>query len=169
MATNCMSVQYCGQLFHWPRTDGHDFCCIEKEGIEKEKWINSRNELLQDVLLTEIMEFIVPLVYMATFAMAYYGPNSELLGAVRNDYWHYKRVNDLKSLFVPALQFLALDVIGCFLTIVLLWKFCSINAFQMTCQIFKKFWPILTLYISQTLNKVRKNIYIITIKLYRQN
>ena len=142
---------------------------IDKEGIEKEKWIKSRNELLHDVLLSEIMEFIVPLVYMATFAMAYYGPNSELLGAVGNDYWHYKTVNDLKSLFSPAAQFLALDMISFLLTTILLWKFCSINAFQMTSQIFKKFWPILTLYISQTLNKVNKKVYTISFKLLLNN
>ena len=99
------------------------------------------------------MECIVLLVYMATFAMAFYGPNSHVLGSVGNSYWQYQKMNDLESLMISAMKYLAIDLIGCLITSTLLWKFCGINAVNETCKMLEKFWPILTLTISQTLNK----------------
>ena len=127
---------------------------LDIEANEKEKLLGIRNELIQDILLSEIMEFIVPLVYMATFTMAFYGPNSHVLGSVGNNYWHYQKMMDLQSLMISAVEFLAIDLIGCLITTILLWKFCDINVVHETCKMLKKFWPILTLTISQTLNKV---------------
>ena len=73
------------------------------------------------------MECIVLLVYMATFTMAFYGPNSHVLGSVGNNYWHYQKMMDLQSLMISAVEFLAIDLIGCLITSILLWKFCDIN------------------------------------------
>ena len=129
---------------------------VEKS-VETCKWLNLRQELLQDILISEILEFMVPLIFMATFSMAYYGPNSTVLGSVGNDYWHFKKVDNLEKLFIPAMEFMALDLLACFITTILFWKFCRINVLQKLCDILKKFWPILTMTISQTLNKVINN------------
>ena len=136
---------------------------LDVDANAKEKLLCLINELLQNVILCEIMEFIVPLVYMATFALAFYGPNSHVLGSVGNSYWHYQKVTDLESLFIPAIEFLVIDLIGCLITTTLLWKFCGINLIHETCKILKKFWPILTLTISQTLNKVKYSTYSISL------
>ena len=52
-------------------------------------------ELLQDLVVNELIEFLVPLVYTASFAVAYYGPNSNLIGNIGNDYWQYQAVEDI--------------------------------------------------------------------------
>ena len=46
------------------------------------------------LLLTESTEGLVPLAYAIGFSMAYYGPNGQLIGNVRNDYWGYRKVDD---------------------------------------------------------------------------
>ena len=46
-------------------------------------------EALKILVLCETLEFIMPLGYMACFVVAYYGPNADVLGNVKNDYWQY--------------------------------------------------------------------------------
>ena len=45
---------------------------------------------LKVLVLAETLEFIMPLAYMSCFIVAYYGPNANVLGNVKNGYWHYQ-------------------------------------------------------------------------------
>ena len=40
-------------------------------------------ELTEELTLTERIETLVPLTYMLCFAIAFYGPNAEILGNIR--------------------------------------------------------------------------------------
>ena len=51
-----------------------------------------KRAMMRPLVLAELTEGLTPLVYATGFAMAYYGPNSTILGNVKNDYWGYKQV-----------------------------------------------------------------------------
>ena len=46
-------------------------------------------EALKVLVLAETLEFIMPLGYMSCFIVAYFGPNANVLGNVKNGYWQY--------------------------------------------------------------------------------
>ena len=50
---------------------------------------------LKDLVLSETLEFIMPLAYLSCFIVAYYGPNADVLGNVKNGYWHYKETTGI--------------------------------------------------------------------------
>ena len=50
---------------------------------------------IQILIVSESLEVIIPLAYLLCFIPAYYGPNSEILGNVKNSYWQYSSVDDI--------------------------------------------------------------------------
>ena len=54
-----------------------------------------QNPALFCLTLKEFMELSIPAVYCASFLMAYYGPNAEVLGNVKNDYWQFEKVENV--------------------------------------------------------------------------
>ena len=113
-----------------------------------------KKEVLTELLLNEIIEIMVPVTYICTFTIAYYGPNSEILGNVRNDYWAYQKVESITTLFTFALQMALIDLLSAVFSGVLLWKYCRLNFLQEYCKVMKKYWPILTLTAVVNINKV---------------
>ena len=49
---------------------------------------------VQLLVIAEALEIIIPLAYLVCFVAAYYGPNAELLGNIKNGYWHFKSVDE---------------------------------------------------------------------------
>ena len=62
----------------------------KSENLEAQK----RNELTF-LALTEIVEVLVPILYLSTFLIAYHGPNACILGGIKNSYWNFDAVEDL--------------------------------------------------------------------------
>ena len=64
--------------------------------------INCIFSLVQDdldqLILTERVQIVVPLIFISTFLMAYYGPNAELIGNVKLTLWKYEAVTDVNEL-----------------------------------------------------------------------
>ena len=44
------------------------------------------------LILTERNETLIPLSYLAIMAMAYFGPNAEIMGSVKLQIWHHQNV-----------------------------------------------------------------------------
>ena len=49
-------------------------------------------EDIEYLILTERNETLVPLTYLAIMAMAYYGPNAEIMGSVKLQIWHHDNI-----------------------------------------------------------------------------
>ena len=75
--------------------------------------IEGRDKAVATLALTEIMEVLIPLIYGINFVIAYYGPNSMILGNIGNSYWQYHAVEDItNTLSSVSLMFLVDLVIG---------------------------------------------------------
>ena len=100
---------------------------------------------LNDLILTERVETVVPLLYIITFIMAFYGPNAELIGNVKLTLWQYEAVTDINELLKNIFLFFAIDFSSAVVNGFLLWKTCRINSFKILKQMQKNYWHIMGL------------------------
>ena len=71
-------------------------------------------------IINESVEFMMPMAYCACYMMAYFGPNAELMGNVKNDSWHFIAVDNIdETLFWNTIMF-AIDLGSTVITFLLL-------------------------------------------------
>ena len=101
-------------------------------------WIHKKNpgniqeqaRLLQNLLIKEFVGFIVPLAFLLCFTVAYYGPNGDKIGNVRNSYFGYQAVEDFSDYTSKILSLFLIDFLTAIFGSALLWKFCNINCYS---------------------------------------
>ena len=98
----------------------------KKRPEEKEKAI----ELLQELVIIEMVEFIVPLIYVLVFCCVYYGPNASLFGNIGNGYWQYVAVEDVVHTIKTVCIFFFVDLCSSIIISMVLWFSCHINLFR---------------------------------------
>ena len=103
---------------------------INSDPTEKGKLEPLRQEAVQDLLLVELLEMLMPLVYSSAILMAFYGPNGAILGTIRNSCWYGKEIEDMSGLLIAVFRMFSLDVLAAALTILLLWKLTTINGIK---------------------------------------
>ena len=95
-------------------------------GISKQKQV----ELLQVLVLSEMVEVMVPLCYMICFIMGYYGPNAEVIGNILNSYWEFSAVEDVTHEMTYLCIFLIVDWSSLAICTLLLRDFCGISLYK---------------------------------------
>ena len=98
---------------------------------------------ISKLLLAELCEGLVPLAYAICFAIAYYGPNAELIGNVKNGSWQYKEVKDVSQTFLVMLLLFTIDLISLALNSFIIWTNCNVNLFNELCHLLQKYWFVL--------------------------
>ena len=101
--------------------------------------VREQIKLLQNLVVKEMVGFLVPIIFLSCFTVAYFGPNSELLGNVRNNYWNYRAVEDYGSYVGKVLMIFFIDVVGMILSSVVLWKTCRINLYRIYSALHEEF------------------------------
>ena len=66
---------------------------IESSKTQEQKTCAESGIMIDSLALKELFEVLIPSVYSITFIIAFYGPNAEVIGNVKNDYWQYKKVS----------------------------------------------------------------------------
>ena len=122
---------------------------IENEYIEREK-----EGMLSDLILSEATEFITPASFMIAFAIAYHGPNAAIIGGVKNELWHHKKVDDMLLYLDGAFQMTMVDLMSAIISFVLLKTFCNINAFGKCIEVMKKYGVRTIIYVTFIMNAV---------------
>ena len=122
------------QIVKW-----HKKVTVDQNEIHKNK---KRNAILK-LVLAELCEGLAPLAYAISFSMAYYGPNAELLGNVKSDYWQYEAVQDVSWTFLVMLGLFSMDIVCLTFNSSILWIFCRVNLFVEFCSLMQKYWYIL--------------------------
>ena len=116
--------------------------------------------LLQELVISEMVEVVIPLTYLLTFIVAYYGPNAELIGNVRNGYWQYTKTEDVGHTIEYVFMFFLVDVCSLIISATLLWYFCRINFYRAYSEILKEFGIAFTIQMGSALNGVSSNFSI---------
>ena len=117
---------------------------IKADEFEGEKMITVQKELIHDMVVVEIVEILMPIAYAISILMAYYGPNSEIMGNIRNDYWSYIKIENLGSLLAGIFKMFFIDVFSFLLGSGLIWKFSSFNCIIEGCKTMKRYWHFIT-------------------------
>ena len=88
--------------------------CFRIVWLKRRKPTNTRKiiELLQELAIAEMVEFVVPLVYLICFCIAYFGPNAKLIGNVGNDYWQYVKIKDVDHTITNICLFFFIDLLS---------------------------------------------------------
>ena len=92
---------------------------IANEYNEQDFLISDR--ILKKLILAETIEGLTPITYGICMAMAYYGPNNQILGGIGCSYWTYEAIEDIRPLFgIMALLF-GVDTFSVLVNFALIW------------------------------------------------
>ena len=127
---------------------------IAPDLVVNDQYIKKREYQLSKLILTELMEVILPLAYIVTVVVAYYGPNAEILGNIGNNYWQYSSIDDLRELILSVLLMAIVDFFSALIVGYWLWKVCSIDFLRESCCLIGDIWEVPTLIIANFLNYV---------------
>ena len=100
-------------------------------------------ELIEELVLTERIETLVPLTYMICFAIAYYGPNAEILGNFKLDLWQFKPILDLENYMKNVFILFVVDFMSLVLNGIILQTTCNVNIFKILRNIQSEFWFVM--------------------------
>ena len=107
------------------------------------KWKQEDNcraiTLLQELVIAERVECIVPLAYTLCSFTAYYGPNANLIGNIKNNYWQYVAVEDAHETVENVSMFFFIDLLSGITCSLILWFSCRINFIRVYIAIQKEF------------------------------
>ena len=115
--------------------------------------------LLQELVINEIVEVMIPPAYLVTFLVAFYGPNAELIGNVRYGNWQYTPTEDVNHTINFVLVFFFIDLCSLLISAILLWKFCRINLYRAFTEVQREFGFAFMLQMGSTLPGVSRNIF----------
>ena len=121
---------------------------IQEDNVANEEIEMERRQAIENVLLSETVEALVPLAYAASFATAFYGPNSKMLGNVRAQYWAYQEVEDVEPLYTAMMLMFSADMFCVVATGLILWILGRINMAKHFLVVMKKYWWLLVVKLS---------------------
>ena len=122
----------------------------KKDPLNAEKQI----DLLQDLVLAEMIEFVVPLVYVLVLCSGYFGPNSALIGNVGNSYFQYNKVDNLGEGLKTIGTFILVDIFSLISNTLILRIFAKISVYKALCVYVKKYGVIFTINLTLVLYTV---------------
>ena len=113
---------------------GVDYCynvwlCLKIIRIKRQhpNRIDEQIELLQDLALCELVEFLAPLGFLLTLIGAYYVPNSHLFGNIGNGYWAFEAIQNINEYLIKVTIFFLIDFSSTVATAIVLRFSCKIN------------------------------------------
>ena len=100
---------------------------------------NIKQQVLTELMLNEIAQVVVPLAYIGSFLIGYYGPNKNILGTIGCEIWQFKKIKDLKTHLMPVVEMTLIDMVSVIFAGILLRWFCHINIGKEYCKTIKKY------------------------------
>ena len=135
-----LHMRTCYQIIKLSRKVNEETTTAMKENIDQEK-----RTTFFDLLITELIDAMIPLVYGIGYAMAYFGPNAHLMRNVGSDWFGGKIMTDLQNFYIFMLELLTIDLISAILTVASLYHFCNLHVLQEISKLLKKYWWLMML------------------------
>ena len=99
----------------------------------------------------EMIEFMTPIAYALTFAMAFYGANADLIGGVRFPNWHHTEVKDIGAFLADSGMMFIVDFACAVVSGILLWKTASISMLEEGYKLLRMYWPLISTRMAQAM------------------
>ena len=100
----------------------------------------------EKLIMTERIETLVPSTYILCFLMGWYGPNAELLGNIKLDFWQYAPVEHLGATLQTLTTLLIVDFCSLIINGIVLWKLARINILKSLQILQRDFWLLMAVY-----------------------
>ena len=121
---------------------------------------NQIQEALTCLSLKEFLELLIPMIYGVSFVIAFYGPNAEILGNIKNDYWQFEKVDSLIDKLSNVGIFFCVDSFRCILSASIIWYFSGLNVYKPYCYLMLHYGFLILYYISAALNLVSQQYHL---------
>ena len=134
------------------------YICIKLIWIRKKHsaGATSQIELLQELLINELVEFLVPFEYVLCLITAYYGPNASLFGDVGSSYWQYSAIDDINHTLKTIFTLFSIDICSLLACSIFLWYFCQINVYRVYAVLQKEFGVVFLVNLVYIMSSVSK-------------
>ena len=126
--------------------------------IIRKKRQNSEENVDQDVqelMMAEKIEFVIPLLFYITYLMGYHGPNGDLFGGLRVTIWERQSIFDPDAMINVVTLFFFIDLGSLVVSALLLWVFCRINCIPHYIKISVSYWVIMAIQETHWMNEVK--------------
>ena len=125
---------------------------IRKKGKPEDEDRNVKKmvDLLISITLNEFVELMATIAFFVSFVICYHGPNAELLGSIKSEYFQSIPVTDINLFYENVALFLGVESVTIFVSVTLLWITCRINMFRAYLLLQKEFWVMVTVYLAYT-------------------
>ena len=115
---------------------------------------SDKRKALKCLALKEFLEIFVPSIYCISFVIAYYGPNADIIGNVKNDYWQFEKVENLVKKFENVLILLIIEACRGLLFGIILRCSCRLNMFTAYCYVIRHYGVFILFFGSAVINGV---------------
>ena len=113
---------------------------------------SQRSTKLATLITTELIEGFTPIIYLICVAMAYYGPNANLLTNIGSRYWG-KKIEDFSSLLATMVILFTVDTFSVLINALCILKASKINILPEFGRIIGKYWYLIAINLGMTMNK----------------
>ena len=100
----------------------------------------AKQQMVTNLVLAELTEGIVPIVYAIGISFGYYGYNGDILGDVKNDYWGYQPIDDIGYHFQVMALLFGFDGLSTLINYIILSTLTNVAFLREFCRIMKKYW-----------------------------
>ena len=124
----------------------------EKVAIEENENTNSKTTIcITQLVVSELTEALIPIVYGSCMMLAIYGPNSSIFANVGSTLWG-ERIESIGPLLYSMAFLLSFDTVSMIVTSVVLWKVSNINMFQEFHDGINKYWLFLVIKVGMSMS-----------------
>ena len=102
--------------------------------------VSKQVALIQELVLNEHVEFVMPIAYFICFLAAYYGPNSEYIGNIKYGGMGFKPVTEIDKFYKNITKLFLIDTSSAAICTLTLWMVCKVNLLRAYYQMLKESW-----------------------------
>ena len=113
------------------------------DAMHKTKSKEEIQECIDELVLTERIETVVPLTYMIIVTLTYFSPNAPIMMGMRLSLWHNVAITDLEGFLHTLGLLFCVDLSSFVLNGILLKWFLGVNIIENLKRIQKQFWVIM--------------------------
>ena len=95
---------------------------------------------MERLVLTERIESVIPLTYLAIIAMAYFSPNAEIILGIKLTLWKHVEITDISGFLQNLGLLFGIDFLSFLINGFILWEICGINVIKVLQKLQKRFW-----------------------------
>ena len=119
--------------------------------------IQQQINVLQELALYELVEFLVPLAFTMVLGVTYFGPNGNLYGNIRRSIWTFTAIKNINETLANTLKFFVVDFMSTIFCAAILWVLCRINLWNTLLQLQKEFGRFFIMILSWLMISVSMN------------